>query len=90
MSTYLYIRAVPLITFGYTGVILRIHRYYKELWYAQVGISKRNYTLFFTKMLLFCIPAGTLTSRAHTGGPPGASKSPLCLTQMALRSQSKG
>jgi hypothetical protein len=31
MSTYLYIRAVPLIALGYTGVILGIHRYYKEL-----------------------------------------------------------
>lgn len=53
MSTYLYIRAVPLIAFGYTGVILGIHRYYKELWHAQVGMSKRNNTLFFPKCYYF-------------------------------------
>ena len=53
MLTYLYIRAVPLIAFGYNGVSLGIHRYYKELWHAQVVISKCNYTLFFPKCYYF-------------------------------------
>ena len=53
MLTYLYIRAVPLIAYGYTGVILGIHRYYKELWHAQGVISKCNYTLFFPNCYYF-------------------------------------
>ena len=34
-------------------------------------MSKCNYTLFFSKMLLFCIPAGTKTSRWPRQAPPG-------------------
>ena len=70
MSTYLYIRAVPLIAFGYTGVILGIHRYYKELWHAQVGMSKRNNTLFFPKCYYF-VYRGVLRQAAGYVRPPG-------------------
>ena len=70
MLTYLYIRAVPLIAFGYTGVILGIHRYYKELWHTQVVISKCNYTLFFPNCYYF-VYRGVLRQAAGHVRPPG-------------------
>jgi len=71
MLTYLYIRAVPLIAFGYTGVSLGIHRYYKELWHAQVVISKCNNTLFFPNCYYFVYLRVLRQAAGHVRPPRG-------------------